>query len=132
MSTETQKTILLVEDDAMIAVLETMKLKKYGYNIIHALNGKKALEVAREASNGIDLILMDINLGEKLDGTDIAKLILSDQDIPLIFLSSHTEREVVEKTENITFYGYVVKDSSITVLDASIKMAFRLHEIIRI
>ena len=128
MNPEIQKTILLVEDDPMIAVLETIKLKKYGYNIIHALNGKKALEVAREASNGIDLILMDINLGEKLDGTDIAKLILSDQDIPLIFLSSHTEREVVEKTENITFYGYVVKDSSITVLDASIKMAFRLHE----
>src|ERR1019366_7148792 len=39
-----------------------------------------------------------------------------------------TEREIVEKTENITFYGYVVKSSGFTVLDASIKMAFRLHE----
>ncbi|MBK7497837.1 MAG: PAS domain S-box protein [Ignavibacteriales bacterium] len=128
MDNKKPKTILLVEDDAMIAVVETIKLKKYGYNVIHVLNGQKAIETANDNSNIIDLILMDINLGEKLDGTEIAKLILSDQDIPLIFLSSHTEREVVEKTENITFYGYVVKDSSITVLDASIKMAFRLHE----
>lgn len=128
MNTEKSKTILLVEDDAMIAVAETMKLKKYGYNIIHVPNGQKAIEAANDASNCIDLILMDINLGERLDGTDIAKLILKVQDVPLIFLSSHTEREVVEKTENITFYGYVVKDSSITVLDASIKMAFRLYD----
>ncbi|MFZ1282188.1 MAG: PAS domain S-box protein [Ignavibacteriaceae bacterium] len=122
------KTILLVEDDAMIAVVETLKLKKYGYNIIHTLNGQKAIETVNDSSNHIDLILMDINLGEKLDGTDIAKIILTTKDIPIIFLSSHSEREVVEKTENIIFYGYVVKDSSITVLDASIKMAFRLYD----
>ncbi|RPI63283.1 MAG: PAS domain S-box protein [Ignavibacteriales bacterium] len=128
MDNKKPKTILLVEDDAMIAVVETIKLKKYGYNVIHVLNGQKAIETANDNSNSIDLILMDINLGEKLDGTDIARLILKSQNIPLIFLSSHTEREVVEKTENITFYGYVVKDSSITVLDASIKMAFRLYD----
>lgn len=128
MNDDKLKTILLVEDDAMIAVVETMKLKKYGYNIIHAINGQKAIDIISDSSNQIDLILMDINLGEQLDGTDIAKLILKTNDLPLIFLSSHTEREVVEKTEDITFYGYVVKDSSITVLDASIKMAFRLYE----
>ena len=105
MDNNKQKTILLVEDDAMIAVVETIKLKKYGYNVLHVLNGEKAIETANDISNCIDLILMDINLGEKLDGTDIARLILKGQDIPLIFLSSHTEREVVEKTENITFYG---------------------------
>ncbi|MFZ1280569.1 MAG: response regulator, partial [Ignavibacteriaceae bacterium] len=128
MNDDKLKTILLVEDDAMIAVVETLKLKKYGYNIIHAINGQMAIESVNNSSNHIDLILMDINLGERLDGTDIAKVILATKDIPLIFLSSHTEREVVEKTENITFYGYVVKDSGITVLDASIKMAFKLYD----
>jgi len=51
---------------------------------------------------------------------------LSKNDIPVVFLSSHTEPEIVEKTERITSYGYVVKNSTITVLDASIKMAFKL------
>jgi PAS domain S-box-containing protein len=43
-------------------------------------------------------------------------------------LSSHTDPEIVEKTEKITSYGYVVKNTGNTVLDASIKMAFKLFE----
>jgi DNA-binding response OmpR family regulator len=70
MDNKKPKTILLVEDDAMIAVVETIKLKKYGYNVIHVLNGQKAIETANDNSNSIYLILMDINLGEKLDGTE--------------------------------------------------------------
>ena len=123
-----QKTILLVEDDAIAAFAQSMKLQDYGYNVVQALNGHKAIEAVIDNNPVIDLILMDINLGNNLDGTDVAKIILKDHDIPLLFLSSHTEREVVDKTEDITSYGYVVKDSGIVVLDASIKMAFRLHE----
>ena len=58
---------------------------------------------------------------------DAAALILKEHDLPILFLSSHTEREVVEKTEKITSYGYVVKNSGITVIDAAIKMAFKLY-----
>jgi PAS domain S-box-containing protein len=123
-----KKVILLVEDEALIAMTESMDLKKYGYNVIHVMNGHKAIEAVNNTLTTIDLILMDINLGNNLDGTEIAKIILKDHDIPLLFLSSHTEREIVDKTEDITFYGYVVKDSGIIVLDASIKMAFRLHQ----
>ena len=128
MDDKEKKVILLVEDEAIIAMTESMELKNYGYDVIHVLNGYKAIEAINNTTNIIDLILMDINLGNNLDGTEIAKIILKDHDIPLLFLSSHTEREIVNKTENITFYGYVVKDSGIIVLDASIKMAFRLHE----
>jgi PAS domain S-box-containing protein len=55
-----------------------------------------------------------------------AETLLELKEIPVVFLSSHTEPEVVEKTEKITSYGYVVKNSGPTVLDASIKMAFKL------
>ena len=123
-----RKVILLVEDDPIMAMSEFINLENYGYNVIHVLNGHKAIEAVIDNNPAIDLILMDINLGNNLDGTEVAKIILKDHDIPLLFLSSHTEREVVDKTEDITFYGYVVKESGITVLDASIKMAFRLHE----
>ena len=63
-----------------------------------------------------------------MDGTQAAEIILKQRDLPLIFLSSHTNPEVVEKTEGITSYGYIVKSSVNTVLIASIKMAFRLFE----
>ena len=71
---------------------------------------------------------MDIDLGPGIDGTEAARQIREYRELPIVFLSSHTEPEIVERTEKITSYGYVVKSSSITVLDASIKMAFRLFQ----
>ncbi len=122
MRTEGQKSLLLVEDEAIIAMTEKAALEKYGYIVKTVTTGEKAVEAVK-TSTGIDLILMDINLGDGIDGTEAAELILEDHDIPIVFVSSHSEREIVEKTEKITSYGYVVKNSSITVLDASIKMA---------
>lgn len=122
-----KKTLLLVEDEAIIAMTEKIALEKYGYSVVLAGSGKKAVEAVRTCPE-IDLILMDINLGNGMDGTEAAELILGEYDVPILFVSSHSEREVVEKTEKITSYGYVLKNSSITVLDASIKMAFKLFE----
>ncbi len=127
MSGEKQKTILLVDDEAIIAMAEKMSLEKYGYAVILAGSGEGAVDTMARTP-GIDLILMDINLGAGMDGTEAAAIILQQRDIPIVFLSSHAEPEVVEKTEKITSYGYVVKNSSTTVLDASIKMAFKLFE----
>jgi PAS domain S-box-containing protein len=127
MGAEKPKTILLVEDEAIIALTEKMTLEKYGYRVITARTGEEAVATV-EKTPAIDLILMDINLGTGIDGTEAAAIILRQRDIPVVFLSSHTEPEVVAKTEKITSYGYVVKDSSGTVLDASIKMAFKLFE----
>jgi PAS domain S-box-containing protein len=123
----TGRTILLVEDEVIIAMSEKMQLEKYGYTVSITTSGEKAVEKV-DASADIDLILMDIDLGKGMDGTEAAGIILKNQDIPIVFVSSHTEPEIVEKTEKITSYGYVVKNSSITVLDASIKMAFKLFE----
>ncbi|GEM_PF-6122065 len=121
-----QKSLLLVEDEAIIALYTKKQLEQYGYQVTVIHNGEKAVEHVLK-NDEIDLVLMDINLNTKMDGTEAAKCILSVKDIPLIFHSSHTEPEMVNKTEAITNYGYVVKNAGITVLDASIKMAFRLH-----
>jgi PAS domain S-box-containing protein len=121
------RTILLVEDEAILAMNEKMQLEKYGYAVRTVSCGEKAIE-AVETSSDVELILMDINLGPGIDGTEAAERILKKHDIPVVFVSSHTEPEIVEKTEKISSYGYVVKNSSITVLDASIKMAFKLFE----
>jgi PAS domain S-box-containing protein len=122
-----KKTILLVEDDAIIALSEKKALERYGYRIRVANSGEDAVSLFAEEP-GIDLVLMDIDLGRGMDGTEAAEDILGKRDIPIVFLSSHTESAVVDKTEKITSYGYVVKNSSVTVLDASIKMAFKLFE----
>lgn len=122
------KTILLVDDDAALLKIQKKQLELLGYKVFSASNGKTAIEIVITRKEPIDLILMDIELGAELDGTDAAKEILKDHDIPVIFLSAHNTKEIVDKTEKITSYGYVMKNSGVTVLDASIKMAFKLFD----
>ncbi len=121
-----KRTILLVEDETLIALARKKTLQKYDYYVITAFSGEEAIDLTRNTPD-IDLILMDINLCKGMDGTETARVILREHDIPIVFLSSHTEQDVVEKTGNITSYGYVEKDSGITVLDACIKVALRLY-----
>ncbi len=121
------KTILLVEDEALIAAATSRTLQRFGFAVRTAPTGERAVEEV-EADPGIDLVLMDIDLGPGIDGAEAARRILRIRDIPLVFHSAHTEPEVVEKTEDITSYGYIVKNSGDTVLEASIRMAFRLWE----
>jgi len=119
--------ILLVEDEAIIALAERQTLEKAGYRVTIVHSGEKAVTRVDDTAD-IDLVLMDINLGPGIDGTDAASSILDRHDLPIMFLSGHTETAVVERTEGITSYGYIVKNSGDTVLLASIRMAFRLHE----
>ncbi|TVR04460.1 MAG: PAS domain S-box protein, partial [Spirochaetaceae bacterium] len=127
-ATRSEKTsLLLVEDEALIALATKASLERYGYVVATAGSGEAAVEAARSDKH-FDLVLMDIDLGPGMDGTEAAAIILSERELPVVFLSSHAEPEVVARTEKITSYGYVVKSSNITVLDASIKMALKLFD----
>ena len=119
-------SLLLVEDEVIIAMSEKMELEQCGYFVHYVTSGEKAVQAVLDNILPIDLILIDIDLGSGIDGTQAAEKILTIRDIPVVFLSSHTEPEIVEKTERLTSYGYVVKNSGIVVLDASIKMAIKL------
>ncbi len=119
--------ILLVEDQPLIARNTQVALQREGFQVITAHSGERAIELSRN-SNRIDLILMDIDLGPGIDGTRAAEMILSEQDVPVVFLSSYTDSATVAQTEEITSYGYVVKSAGEAVLLASVRMAFRLRE----
>ncbi len=119
--------LLLVEDETIIALASKRSLEKYGYTVLTADSGETALALFAQ-SEAIDLVLMDIDLGEGIDGAETASLMLKSRMVPIVFLSSHSESSFVDRTRQITSYGYVVKNSGITVLDMSIKTALKLFE----
>ena len=121
------KKLLLVEDEAIIAMDQSAKLEKNGYHVVVAYDGESAVDIIRE-DPGIDLILMDINLGPGMDGPDVAREILKIRDIPIVFLTSHSSSDMVAKVREITRYGYVIKNSGDFVLLSSIEMAFQLFD----
>ena len=89
--------------------------------------GENAVKAAGEDPS-IDLVLMDIDLGSGLDGITAAQAILKIREVPIVFLTSHSEKETVEQVKNITRYGYVLKNAGEFVLIESINMAFELFE----
>lgn len=74
-------------------------------------------------------MLMDVDLGESLNGAETAKQLLSMQDVPIVFHSAHSEKEFISAVESVASYGYVLKGSGEYVLLSSIQMAFQLHQL---
>lgn len=127
MSAHVKKTILLVEDESLIALAEAQTIKGFGYTVITAHSGEQAVEIA-VGEKQPDLILMDIDLGKGISGSEAAAKIFSQRPLPIVFLTSHAERDMVDKVRGITRYGYVIKNSGDFVLQSSIEMAFELFE----
>lgn len=121
------KNILIVEDDLIFAKTQEFLLNKHELNVIHKNSGEEAIDYLSQCKD-IDLILMDIFLDTGLDGIETAKIILKNYDIPIIFLSSHSEEEIVSRTENIASYGYLTKNASESVKIAAIRMALQISE----
>jgi PAS domain S-box-containing protein len=122
-----RKKILLVENEMIIALDESARITRLGYEVLSVNSGEAAVKSALGDAT-ILLILMDIDLGEGIDGPEAARRILTKRDLPIVFLTSHSEREMVEKVRGITRYGYVLKNSGDFVLQSSIEMAFELFE----
>jgi len=121
------ETILIVEDEVITAMAETMTVEKFGYQVLTVDSGEEAVRCVADNPH-LSLILMDIDLGGGMDGTEAARKILAFRKLPILFLTSHAEKEMVERVRGITRYGYVIKNSGDFVLQSSIEMAFELFD----
>ncbi len=127
MNTPKNKVILLVEDDAFIKVVEREMINRFGYEVITANSGEMAVEVALNKDK-IDLILMDIELGQGIDGPEAAERILKKKDLPIVFIAAYAGEKYTNKLKKIPCYGCVFKASGEFVLRSSIEIALKLFE----
>lgn len=126
-SVTTKKSILIVEDQSLIALSTQQTLERFGYTTTIADTGEKAITDALGNKN-IQLVLMDIVLGSGIDGIETAKKILEKRDMPIVFFTNYLEEEYINKVKHITRYGYIPKISSPTFLKSYIEMTFQLFE----
>lgn len=100
-----RNTILLVEDDELFSILNKESLLKCGYNVLTAKSAEESIKLTY--NNHFDLILMDIDLGEEIDGIQTAKSILDIRDIPIIFfLITFKSRNSPKSGRNIFIWIY--------------------------
>src|SRR5688500_2305773 len=80
--------ILLVDDELSVQKLLAYPLRKEGYDVIPALDGREALERLRD--NNFDLVVLDVML-PRMDGFDVCRAIRSRSTVPIIMLTAKTE-----------------------------------------
>ncbi|MBE2899831.1 transcriptional regulator [Methanothermobacter thermautotrophicus] len=117
--------ILLVEDEAITAMDLQRKLEFWGYDVVGvAYSGETAVELAEKHQP--DLILMDIILRGSLTGVDVAKEIRG-LEIPVVFISAHSEDSTMEKAREVEPYGYLIKPFDEKELLFTIELAMQRH-----
>ena len=121
-----QARVLIVEDNAIIAMQLRQTLVEMGYVVVNVLSsGEEAIEEVR--AKELDLILMDIRLSEKLTGIEAAEQIKLIQDVPVIYITAYSDSPLLQDAKRTSPYGYLVKPVHERELLATIEMAIARH-----
>ncbi len=113
--------ILVVEDEALVAEDIRRTLQNLGYIVPSASSGEEAIKKAGEYKP--DLILMDIILKGKMDGIETARQISSRFDIPVIYLTAHSDKTTLDKAKITEPFGYIIKPFKEKELNMAITIA---------
>jgi diguanylate cyclase (GGDEF)-like protein/PAS domain S-box-containing protein len=118
--------ILVVEDERIVALDLKAVLRRLGYCLAGvAGSGAEAVELCETLRP--DLVLMDIFLKGDMDGVDAACLIQAESDIPVVFLTSHTDQVTLQRAKRSAPYGYVLKPVDENWLRTAVEVALFKH-----
>ena len=116
--------ILLVEDDDIVARVTIWRLEKLGHEICgRATNSEETLALAQE--HHPELVLMDINIAGPHDGIATAKMLKEISDALLVYITSQTDHETVERAAATHPAGFVSKPYEDKDLKNAIEIALR-------
>jgi PAS domain S-box-containing protein/putative nucleotidyltransferase with HDIG domain len=122
-----KKQILVVEDERIVADDIKTSLLRLGYDVCGlAISGDEAIKKTKE--NKPDLVLMDIVLEGKMDGIEAASIIRTRFDIPVVYLTAHTDDKTLERAKITEPYGYVLKPFEDRDVYSTIEIAFYKHK----
>ncbi|MBM3285122.1 MAG: diguanylate cyclase [Candidatus Aminicenantes bacterium] len=122
--------ILIVEDEGLVAQDIENMIRNVGYEICGVVtSGEEAVAVAAETDP--DLILMDIILKGGMDGVEAAEKIRERFNIPVIYLTAHTDEITLERAKLTEPLGYSLKPVEQKELLTVIEMALYKHQMER-
>ena len=84
------ETILLVDDEEMIIDVSRQILKRFGYTVVEAKNGKQAIEIYNNNPDRIDLVILDMIMPEMDGGETYDSLKAINSDIKVLLSSGYS------------------------------------------
>lgn len=127
MTTEHARSILIVEDEAILAEDLRESLTGLGYDAFAiATSADEAIDRTRERSP--DIVLMDIRIRGPHDGIDTAALLRARHDVPIVYLTAHADDATLARAKTTAPYGYLVKPITIAALRSAIEITLHRHD----
>jgi len=114
--------VLIVEDEPLIAENIAMYLNNNDFSVSGiAYDDEEALNQLK--TNPPDAALLDVNLESPKDGIDIAEYINNNNRIPFLFLTSYSDKTIVERAKKTNPAGYIVKPFNEQTLYTTLEIA---------
>lgn len=121
--------ILIVEDERIIAKGIEKQLRSMDYVVAgSASNGADAVRMAAELRP--DMILMDISLGDGMDGVEAAGQIRALWDIPIVYLTADSDESTLQRAKVTDPYGFLLKPYQDRDLHTAIEMGLFRHKML--
>lgn len=118
--------LLIVEDEAFIALEIKTRLQQMGFEVCGVVaRGEDA--VRQVAALQPDLVLMDICLSGDMNGLEAAAAIREHYRIPVVYLTSHADEEILEQAKQTDPHGYLLKPFQPEDLRIGIELALHKH-----
>ena len=119
-------TLLVVEDEALIAENLSLSLEDLGYAVANTCCTYAEAQQALTQPQGIDLVLLDINLGSSNpahSGLSLARQLGEQGGPPFIFLTAYSDLDTIRQATRLQPSGYLIKPVSSPTLFAAIQTA---------
>ncbi len=121
MSEVPKRRILVADDEPLIRLDLREMLSGLGYQVVgEASDGATAVRLARETLP--DLVIMDIQMPE-LDGLEAARILTEEAIAPILLLTAYSQRELVERAQQVGVVGYLVKPFRDSDIQPAIEVA---------
>lgn len=120
-------TILIVEDESIVAQDLQEILENAGY-LASEIADCGELAIQKAATLNPNLILMNIRLIGAIDGIDAAEIIQEEYDIPVVYLTAHSDKNTLERAKRTCPFGYILKPFQEKELYTTIEMALYKHQ----
>lgn len=125
-----RSTVLIVEDEQIIALGLEQRLTQLGYHVVgRARTASRCFQLVKDLSP--DIVLMDIRIDGPMNGIEAARKLRRIHDVPVLFMSGFADEATLEEAKDAESFGFLVKPFGDYEIRAAIEVAIQHHQMER-
>jgi len=120
------QNIVIVEDEVITQRYLQNIFEQQNVHVVGCFSSAKETMTHLKDLN-CDMVLMDINIKGPIDGIQLAREILNDYGIPIVFISAHNDDETLEEILELAPYGFIAKPFSSKEIIVTLQIAYKRY-----